>query len=130
MRNFSLLLVLALATFGVWVLSSAYVVSPLLEPSSSYRLYFGLVTFPDLLGLLIFGVCAFVIARLGHSLFTGASASRYRGAIVALTIFFFVYTRGIFLLSNFSFEFVARGLVLTALVAACAWYGLRRGPIL
>ncbi len=130
MRNFSLLLLSTLATFGVWVLASALVVSPLLKPGSSYRMYFGLVIFPDLLGLLVFGVWAFLVARLGHSLFAGPSAPRYRGAVVALTIFFFLYTRSVFIPSNFSFEFFARSLILTALVAACAWFGLRRGPIL
>ena len=130
MRNLSLLIVLAFATFGVWVFSSAFLLAPLLVPGSSYRVYLGLVTFPDFLGLLLFGVWAFLVARLGHSLFTGPSASRYRVAIVALTVFFFLYTRSVFILSNFSFEFIARGLILTALVAACAWYGLRRGPIL
>jgi hypothetical protein len=130
MRNLSVLVVLSFATFGVWVFSSAFLLAPLVKPGSSYPVYLGLVTFPDFLGLLLFGVWAFLVARLGHSLFTGPSAPRYRVAIVALTVFFFLYTRSVFILSNLSFEFVTRGLILTAIVAACAWYGLRRGPIL
>jgi len=128
MRNFSLLILLALATFGVWVLSSAFVVSPLLEPGTSYRMYFGLITFPDFLGLLFFAVWAFLVARLAHSLFSGSTAPPYRAAIIAMTLFFFLYTRSIFDPLNFSFWFVVRGLLMTAIVAACAWFGLRRGP--
>ena len=130
MRNLSLLVVLTFATFGVWVFSSAFLLAPLLVPGSSYRFYLGLVTFPDFLGLLLFGAWAFLVARLGHSLFTGPSAQRYRVAIVALTVISFLYTRSVFILANFSFEFITRGIILTAIVAACAWYGLRQGPML
>ncbi len=129
MRNFSILVVMLLATYGFWVLTAVYFISPLLVPRASYRMYFGLGTIPDILELIIFGAWAFFVARIGWSFFSGSSASRYRVALVALTVFFFCYTRGIFIQSNYRFEFVVRVLILTSIIAACAWFGLRCGPI-
>lgn len=130
MRNLSLLVVLAFATIGVWVFSSSILLAPLLRPGVSYRQYFGLVSIPELLDLLLFCVWTFLVARLGHTLFSGPFAGRYRVTAVALAVFFFPCTHGVLILSNFSFEFVTCIIIFTASVAACAWYGLRRGPIL
>src|SRR2546425_12692518 len=104
MRNPLILIVVIFATFGLWVFSSAFLVSPFLKPGASFREYYG-VTFLDLLTTFIFAGWVFLIAHLGRDLFSGSRSAYYRFVAVAFSILLFLYCRGIFLPSNFGFHF-------------------------
>lgn len=124
MRNLGIILLMGLATFGVWVLVQANITSPLWGPGSSYRVYFGLFTYPDLIETLIFAAWAFLLARLSGSLFSGHSKRRWSLAVMVLLLLFFLYVRGTFL--NLRPQFVLRQLVLVVLVLMGFLAGIRR----
>lgn len=124
MRNLGIILLMGLATFGVWVLVQANITSPLWASGNGYRAYFGLFTYPDLIETLIFAAWAFLLARLSGSLFSGPSKRRWSFSMMVLLLLFFLYVRGTFL--NLRPQFVLTQLVLAVLVLIGFLAGFRR----
>lgn len=118
-----------MATFGFWVFSSAYILDLFRGMGTSHRIYLGLFTFLDLMQVVLFCAWAILITRLSAVFFIGPSASRFRFAAAALVVIIFLESLGAFFPSNFSYEFLARLLVLGALVSVSAWYGVRKYPV-
>ena len=121
MRNLAILLVLILATVGVWAASSAFLVGPLLHDGQSYPLCLHLAAIPDVVGLAVYAVWAFILGRLSRRLF---SQWPYRGIALAFALLFFLFVRGVFIASNVRSAFLFREAVLGSVVAGVMFLGV------
>jgi hypothetical protein len=125
MRNASILVLLIIATFGAWIVATAFLVSPFLHVGQSFTVYFGVVTLPDLASLLIYSVLAFIAAWLASRFFIGSAAGLFRGLALAALIVLFFWIRGAFIISNYRFTFFARELLFGIVVAAVGLFAFR-----
>jgi hypothetical protein len=121
MRNVFVLSLLAFATLGIWAASSAFIIAPLLYVGESYPVYFHLGTVPDLIGVVVYGVWAFLFAWLSYRLFT---ASTFRAVALVFLILFFLFVRGLFIAGNFRSSFLLQQFVFTLFIVAVAWFGM------
>jgi hypothetical protein len=89
MRNVLIVALLIPVTFLAWIVATALLVSPFLHVGQSFTIYFGLVTLPDLVSLLIYAVLAFAGAWAVSCLFSGPAAGTFRAvALMALVLLF------------------------------------------
>lgn len=128
MRNFAMLGVLAAATVGFWVCFNLLFYSLLFPMGVSYRAFFGFVTVPDSLRILVFAGWAYLIARISLGMFSGPRTRLLRILSAGFVVLVYLHAVGVFIPENFGSEFMLVLLGSASLVALAAWAGLRAQP--